>query len=64
MQQYQFDRIYSQMEKEFGRIRTGEEEHMMMLFPIEGNLLKTYRKYPASNSRRPREAIGLVLFDI
>ena len=32
MQLYQFERIYSQMEKEFGEIRKGEEEFFTMLF--------------------------------
>jgi len=65
MQQYQFERIYSQMEKEFGKIRGGEEEeHTMQFFSLEGNALRIHRKYPASNSRRLREAIALVLFDI
>lgn len=65
MQLYQFERIYSQMEKEFGKIRKGDEEtYAMLLFPMEGNVLKTHRQYPASNSRRLREAIALVLFNI
>lgn len=65
MQQYQFEKIYSLMEKEFGKIRTGQEEdYNMLFFPMESNLLKIHRKYPASNSRRLREAIALVLFDI
>lgn len=65
MQYYQFERVFSQMEKEFGKIRTGQEEaHTMTLFPMEGNVLKVQRQYPASNSRRLLEAIGLVLFDI
>lgn len=65
MQLYQFERIYSQMEKEFGKIRKGEEEtYAMLLFPMEGNVLKIHRQYPASNSRRLREAVALVLFDI
>lgn len=65
MQLYQFERIYSQMEKEFGKIRKGEEEvYSMMLLPMEGNVLKIHRKYPLSNSRRLREAIALVLFDV
>lgn len=64
MQKYQFEKIYSQMEKEFGKIRSGSEsEHSIMLFPLESNLLKTHRKYPSSNSRRLREAIALALFD-
>ena len=65
MQLYQLERIYSQMEKEFGKIRKGEEEvYSMLLLPLEGNVLKTHRNYPLSNSRRLREAIALVLFDI
>lgn len=65
MQQYQFEKIYSQMEKEFGKIAKGDEDfHTMNIFPIESNLLKVHRKYPASNSRRLLEAIALVLFDI
>lgn len=65
MQQYQFEKIYSQMEKEFGKIEKGSEDfHTMTLYPIESNLLKTYRKFPSSNSRRLLEAIALVLFDI
>ncbi len=55
MQRYQFDKIYTQMEKEFGKIRSGQEEgQAMMLFPMESNALKIRRKYPASNSRRFR----------
>ena len=65
MQQYQFEKIYSQMEKEFGKIDKGEEEfHTMMFFTIESNLLKIHRQYPTSNSRRLKEAIALALFDI
>ena len=65
MQLYQFERIYSQMEKEFGKIKKGNEEAFgMLLLPMEGNALKIYRSNPSSNSRRLREAIALVLFDI
>ena len=65
MQLYQFEKIYSQMEKEFGKIKKGEEEiYSMLLLPIEGNVLKIHRRFPTSNSRRLREAIALVLFDI
>lgn len=65
MQLYQFEKIYSQMEKEFGKVRKGEEEgYAMLLLPMEGNALKTHREFPASNSRRLKEAIALVLFDI
>lgn len=65
MQLYQFEKIYSQMEKEFGKMKKGEEEtYSMLLFPMEGNVLKIHRKHPSSNSRRLREAIALVLFYI
>ena len=65
MQLYQFEKIYLQMEREFGKIRKGEEEtYAMLLFPMEGNVLKIHREFPESNSRRLREAIALVLFDI
>ena len=63
--QYQFDRICSQTEHEFGKIRKGEEDqYTLFFFPLEGNLLKVHRNNPASNSRRLLEAISLVLFQI
>jgi len=63
MQLYQFEKIYTQMEKEFGKVRKGEEEvYSMLLLPLEGNVLKIHREFPLSNSRRLREAIALVLF--
>lgn len=53
------------MEREFGKIRKGGEERCaMLLMPMEGNALKIHRAFPASNSRRLREAIALVLFDV
>jgi hypothetical protein len=65
MQQYQFEKIYSLMEREFGKIKSGQEEaHALMLMPIESNALRIHRMYPTSNSRRLREAIALALFDI
>lgn len=65
MQLYQFERIYSQMGNEFGKIEKGDEDaYAMLLFPMESNALKIYRRNPRSNSRRMREAIALVLFDI
>ena len=58
MQLYQFEKIYSQMEREFGKIRKGEEEtYTMLLLPMEGNVLKIHREFPESNSRRLREAM-------
>ena len=52
MQLYQFERIYSQMEKEFGKMRKGEEDvYSMLLLSLESNALKIRRGFPASNSR-------------
>lgn len=63
--QYQFDKISKHMENEFGKIRKGEEQyHEMMFFPMEGNLLKTYRANSNANSRRLLEAISIVLYQI
>lgn len=47
------------------KIRKGEEgTYAMLLLPMEGNALKIHREFPESNSRRLREVIALVLFDI
>ena len=63
--QYQFDKICDQMKKEYGMVKKGEEEkHAMMFLPMEGNLLKTHRANPSSNSRRLLEAIPLALLRI
>lgn len=65
MQQYQFEKIFSQMEREFGKIKKGEEEaHSLILFTMESNALKIHRSDLKANSRRMREAIALVLYDI
>lgn len=65
MQAYQFKKIYSQMAKEFGKMTKGtEEQYTMLLFTMEGNALKIHRQFSSSNSRRLKEAIALVLFDI
>jgi len=65
MNQYQFEQITRQMERQYGKMRKGEEEYYtMLLFPMESNLLKIWRKYPDSNSRRLGEAILLVLYAI
>ena len=62
MNQQQFEQITRTMERRYGKIRKGkEEDYAMMLFPMEGNLLKTWRRHPDSNSRRLEEAILLVL---
>jgi len=63
--QYQFDKVCDQMKKDFGVVKKSEEEkHAMMLFPMEGNVLKIHRTNPSSNSKRLLEAIPLVLFRI
>ena len=65
MQRYQFDKIFSVMENEFGKICKGKEyvfEESLMV--LETNLLKIHRQYPSSDSRRLREAVALTLFTI
>lgn len=63
--QYQFDNICRQMEKEFGKVKKGEEDqYVTFLYTIESNLLITHQRYPASNSRRLLEAIPLALFQL
>ena len=65
MKLFEFEKIAWKMEKQFGKISKGDEEsHAMVLFPMEGNLLKINRKYPASNSRRLHEAIFITLHQI
>lgn len=65
MNQYQFEQIAKRMERKYGKIRKGEEEkHNMLLFSMEGNLLKIHRKYPDANSRRLEEAILLTLYEV
>jgi len=65
MKLFEFEKIARKMEKQFGKISKGDEEsHAMVLFPMEGNLLKINRKYPASNSRRLREAVFITLHQI
>lgn len=65
MNQNQFDAVFSRMGKKYGRIRKGrEDDYMYPLLALEGNALKVHRKHRKSNSRRMREAIALVLFDI
>lgn len=62
---YQLEKISSQMERTYGKIRKGDEDaHSMILFPLEGNALKAHRKNPAANSYRLKEAISVVLFRI
>ena len=65
MNQNQFEMIIRKMEQRYGKMRKGDEEkHAMILFPMESNLLKVYRQYPASNSRRLKEAVCLVFHRI
>jgi len=53
------------MEKEFGKVKKGEEDqYVTFLYTIESNLLITHQRYPASNSRRLLEAIPLALFQL
>ena len=60
-----FERISSNMAKEYGTIKKGtEESYGFCLYPIERNLLKINRKHKINNGRRAIEAIKLSLFII
>ena len=62
---FQFNHIFKEMEKEFGKIKKDQEEgYGKLLFPMEANVLKTYRTNDASNSRRLTEALAITLFQI
>jgi len=65
MTKAQFERIFTSMAREFGTIRKGDEDaHMEQLYPLEANVLRVHRSDPLCNSRRLREAIALVLYDL
>lgn len=65
MNQYQFESIARKMEKQFGKMdKEKEAAYAMIMYSMESNAFKTFRKYPASNSRRMREAILLTLHTI
>ena len=65
MNPYQFEKIFSRMAKDFGKIAHGEEEsYFELLMPLEIALLRTHREYPRSNSQRLKEALALTLFDL
>ena len=60
-----FERISSNMAREFGKIKKGKEErYAFSLLPIESNLLKANRKNMINNGRRAMEAIKICLFKI
>lgn len=65
MDSQQFGQIARTMERRYGKVKKGDEERFaMMLFPMESNLLKVWRRHPDSNSRRLDEAILLALHAI
>lgn len=62
---YYFDKISSNMAKEFGTIKRGREDDYNMLFmPMEGNILKLYREDEKRNGRHATEAIHICLLTI
>lgn len=62
---YKLERISSRMAKEFGTIPKGDEElYSVLLHPMEGNLLKLYRKNPDMNGRHAVEAIKMCLLKV
>lgn len=62
---YNFDRISSRMSQKFGTIKRGDEEdHALLLFPMESNMLKLHRENEKRDSRRAIEAIHICLLTI
>ena len=62
---YDLTRISAKMAKKFGRIPKGsEEEYSMLLYPIEGNILKIGNKENNKNGRRIDEAVKICLLTI
>lgn len=62
---YNFDRISSRMSQKFGNIKKGDEEdHALLLFPMESNMLKLHRENEKRDSRRAIEAIHICLLTI
>ena len=64
MQLYQYEKIYSQMEREFGKIRKGEEETYAMLLKEQFHVdmlsqeqVKEYYKFPVMCLLRIKESI-------
>lgn len=65
MNQYQFDQVVRRMQQKYGKIKKGDEDsYSMMMFPMEGNMLKKFRRNHAANGRRALEAVTLVLHTI
>ena len=65
MNQYQFDQVVRRMQQKYGKIKKGNEDaYSMMMFPMEGNMLKRFRNNPAANGRRALEAVALVLHQV
>lgn len=62
---YNFDRISSRMSQKFGTIKKGDEEdHALLLLPMESNMLKLHRENGKRDSRRAIEAIHICLLTI
>ena len=60
-----FERVSSNMAKEFGTIKKGaEKDYILFMLPIESNLIKMGRKTGNKNGRRAMEAIKICLFTI
>lgn len=65
LNRYQFDKISSTMAKEYGKIKSGEEDlYSMILISMEGNLLKLHRADEKRDGRSAGEAIHICLLRI
>ena len=61
---HDFEKIIRSMASEFGTIEEIEEDHAMVMFAFESNLLKTNRRTGINNSRRASEAVKICLFNV
>ena len=65
MNDYQFEQIIRRTERNYGKMKRGDEDlYQMLLWTLESNALKIRRKHKNCNSRRLKEALLLTLYSI
>lgn len=65
LDRYNFDKISGRMSQKFGTIPKGEEDaYMMLLFPMESNMLKLHREDARRDSRKAIEAVHICLLTV
>ncbi len=65
MNQYQLERIFRYMERDFGKMSVDEaRNNATMMMPIEMNAMRAHRQHPSTTGRHMNEALALVLHDL